>query len=63
MQQKQSAILKQVARWVDDGVLKTTLNGLVASLLTQSLAAAHEFMLSGSGIGKCVLQVDSMAAL
>ena len=54
--EQQHLVLEQVASLLDEGKLRTTLQHESGAISTASLRQAHEQLLSGSTIGKIVLQ-------
>ena len=52
---EQHHILDRVAKLVDEGVLKTTLNKVLSPINAANLRRAHAQLESGSTIGKLVL--------
>ena len=55
---EQGRLLHRAAQLVDEGVLKSTVNGAVHSLDAEVLEAAHMKLRAGAGIGKQVFRVS-----
>ena len=55
---EQGRLLQRVAQLVDQGVLKSTVNGPVRDLDANTLEAAHRELRAGTSIGKRVLRVS-----
>lgn len=56
--QEQGCLLQRVAQLVDDGVLKSTVNGPVHSLNVETLEATHMDFRAGTAVGKRVFSVS-----
>lgn len=52
---RQHQILNQIAEWVDNGNIKTTLNEVIQPIHAEHLRLAHQKIESGKTIGKIVL--------
>ncbi|MGB8021958.1 MAG: zinc-binding alcohol dehydrogenase family protein [Candidatus Nanopelagicales bacterium] len=52
---EQHSLLAEVARLVDEGVLRTTTQTVLGAISAEHLRAAHEFVESGRAVGKVVL--------
>lgn len=55
---EQGSLLHRVAQQVDEGVLKSTVNGPVRSLDVKTLEAAHLELRAGTATGKRVFSVS-----
>lgn len=53
---KQSELLNQVARWVDEGKVKSTLTDVFGKINAENLKQVHAFIEQGSAKGKIVLE-------
>jgi NADPH:quinone reductase len=52
---KQGQLLNQIAAWIDDGILKSTLNQTLSPINAANLRDAHRSLEAGESIGKIVL--------
>ncbi len=52
---KQGEILAQVAKMIEDGKIKTTMNTNLGAMTPENLKKGHDLLLTGSTIGKIVL--------
>ncbi|GIP14771.1 NADPH:quinone reductase [Paenibacillus montaniterrae] len=53
---EQHKLLNEVAEWLDDGSIKTTLNQRLAPINAETLRKAHSLLETGKAIGKIVVE-------
>ncbi|WP_372720103.1 zinc-binding alcohol dehydrogenase family protein [Novipirellula sp.] len=53
---QQHRLLNQIAEWVDQGLLRSTVNRVISPISADNLRAAHRLIETGRSIGKTVLE-------